>query len=80
LDAVTWFGQVNFLDDHTKLIINAEQSSHEHVVTYVNSARHATSYHLTALRHFGATPDVMDRLHYAADMLERVINADGQPV
>ena len=70
---------MNFLDDHTKLIVNSE-SGQDYVVTYVNSARHATSFHLTALRHFGATPDVMDRLQYAADMLERIINVDGESV
>ena len=70
---------MNFLDDHTKLIINSE-SSQDYVVTYVNSGRHATSYHLTALRHFGVTPDVMDRLQYAAEMLERIMNVDGESV
>ena len=70
---------MNFLDDHTKLIINTE-SSQDHVVTYVNSSRHATSFQLTALRHFGMTPDVKDRLEYAAAMLERIINLDGETV
>jgi len=70
---------VNFLDDHTKLIINSE-SSQDYVVTYVNSSRHATSYQLTALRHFGMTPDVMDRLQYASDMLERIIGIEGETV
>jgi len=71
---------VNFLDDHTKLIINCESSSHDHLVTYVNSSRHATSYQLTALRHFGMTSDVKDRLHYASMMLQRVISLDGESV
>ena len=71
--------QVNFLDDHTKLIINSE-SNHDYLVTYVNSSRHATSHQLTALRHFGMTSDVMDRLQYACNMLERIINFDSESV
>jgi len=71
--------QVNFLDDHTKLIINAE-SNQDYLITYVNSSRHATSYQLTALRHFGMTPDVMDRLQYASSMLQRIIKLDGDTV
>ena len=73
---------MNFLDDHTKLIVNSELNQ-DYLVTYVNSSRHAASYQLTALRHFGMTPDVMDRLQYASAMLERIINfekIDGKSV
>jgi hypothetical protein len=35
---------------------------------------------LTALRHFGCTTDVLERLQYAGRMLERIINVDGQSV
>jgi len=71
---------VNFLDDHTKLIVNSEAANHDYLVTYVNSTRQAASYQLTALRHFGMTTDVKDRLVYATDMLERIINLDGESV
>ena len=67
------------MDDHTKLIINSE-SNHDYLVTYVNNNRHATSYQLTALRHFGMTPDVMDRLLYASAMVERIVHLEVETV
>jgi hypothetical protein len=71
--------QVNFLDDHTKIIINPD-SNQDYLVTYVNNARQATSYLLTAIRHFGCTADVIERIRYAVRMLERIINVDGESV
>jgi len=71
--------QVNFLDDHTKVVVNPD-GPRDYLVTYVNSSRHPTSYMLTALRHFGCTVDVLERLRYAGSMLQRIINVDGESV
>jgi serine/threonine protein kinase len=71
--------QVNFLDDHTKIIISPD-SNQDYLVTYVNSGRQAVSFLLTAIRHFGCTSDVIESLRYACRMLECIINVDGESV
>ena len=70
--------QVNFFDDHTKVIVSAE--AQDYLVTYIDSKRHSVSYQLLQLRHFGCSVHVVDRLKYARHVLQTVINIAGEPV
>ena len=70
--------QVNFFDDHTKVIVSAE--AQDYLVTYIDSKRHSVSYQLLQLRHFGCSVQVVDRLRYARHVLQTVINIAGEPV
>ena len=70
--------QVNFFDDHTKVIVSVE--SQDYLVTYIDSKRHSVSYQLLQLRHFGCSVQVVDRLRYARHVLQTVINIAGEPV
>jgi len=70
--------QVNFFDDHTKVIVSAE--TQDYLVTYIDAKRHSVSYQLLQLRHFGCSVHVVDRLKYARHVLQTVINIAGEPV
>jgi len=70
--------QVNFFDDHTKVIVSAE--TQDYLVTYIDSKRQSVSYQLLQLRHFGCSIHVVDRLKYARHVLQTVINIAGEPV
>ena len=70
--------QVNFFDDHTKVILCPE--GQDYLVTYINSHRQAVSYRLLQFRHFGCSTDISERLTYARKMLESIINIEGETV
>ena len=70
--------QVNFFDDHTKVILCPE--GQDYLVTYINSQRQAVSYRLLQFRHFGCSADISERLTYARKMLESIINIEGETV
>jgi len=70
--------QVNFFDDHTKVIVSVE--AQDYLVTYIDSKRHSVSYQLLQLQHFGCSVPVVDRLRYARHVLQTVINIAGEPV
>jgi serine/threonine protein kinase len=70
--------QVNFFEDHTKVILSP--AGQDYQVTYINSQRQAVSYNLLQLRHFGCHFDVSSRLSYARSMLENIINLEGESV
>lgn len=62
--------QVNFLSDHTKIIINPEQN--QDVVTFINQNRES---HVTSLRSIskrGCNDDVNDRLQYCLMVLHKL--------
>jgi len=62
--------QVNFLADHTKIILNPEQQ-HD-VVTYINQNRES---HVTSLQHVskrGCSDDVNERLQYCLMVLHKL--------
>lgn len=71
--------QVNFLEDHTKVIINPS-GTNDFLLTLVNSSRLATTHPLKSLRHLGCSFEVLERLRYACEMLERTIHVEGERV
>ena len=56
--------QVNFFEDHTKLVVSQESPSREYLITYIDTTRRTSSYWLSDLRDFGCTPDLYERLYY----------------
>ncbi len=70
--------QVNFFEDHTKVILSPD--GQEYLVTFINSSRQAVTYRLLQLRHFGCHPDIAERLSYSKTMLESIINIEGEAV
>ncbi|UYV62169.1 PLK1 [Cordylochernes scorpioides] len=60
--------QVNFFQDHTKLIICPLMEA----VTYIDEKRDFRTYRLKSIEKFGCTPELFSRLQYALTMVERL--------
>lgn len=60
--------QVNFFADHTKIILNYNNS--DHLVTYINQNRVSATYRLIHVAHHGCSRALQDRLEYAAEVLD----------
>ncbi|XP_050480342.1 serine/threonine-protein kinase PLK1-like isoform X3 [Bombus huntii] len=56
--------QVNFFEDHTKLVVSQESSNKGHLITYIDTSRRTSSYWLNDIRDFGCTADLYERLYY----------------
>ncbi|XP_076236514.1 serine/threonine-protein kinase PLK1 [Calliopsis andreniformis] len=56
--------QVNFFEDHTKLVVSQESLSRGYLITYIDTSRRTSSYWLNDLRDFGCAPDLYERLYY----------------
>jgi hypothetical protein len=70
--------QVNFFDDHTKVIISTD--AQDYLVTYVDASRLTVAFRLLQLRHFGCGADLVDRLEYARQSLKTIINVGSEAV
>ncbi|PIK37091.1 hypothetical protein BSL78_26075 [Apostichopus japonicus] len=60
--------QVNFFADHTKIILNYNNS--DHLVTYINHNRVCTTYRLIHIAHHGCSRALQDRLEHAVEVLD----------
>ncbi|CAL7941413.1 unnamed protein product [Xylocopa violacea] len=56
--------QVNFFEDHTKLVVSQESPNRGYLVTYIDTSRRTSSYWLNDIRDFGCTADLYERLYY----------------
>lgn len=56
--------QVNFLVDHTKIVVSEGARARDYLVTYIDADRHAVSYWLRDLRDCGCTNELYERLNY----------------
>lgn len=68
--------QINFFEDHTKLILTTEEASGEHLLTYINEARQASTFRLLQLAHYGCCQDLIGRLEYARSMLRTILDLE----
>lgn len=69
--------QVNFIKDHTKVVLNYEDGDHDNIfVTLVDSERQASTYPLKSLSSLGCTSDVIERLEYVSHMIESIISEE----
>ncbi|KZC14896.1 Serine/threonine-protein kinase PLK2 [Dufourea novaeangliae] len=60
--------QVNFFEDHTKLVVSQESSSRGYLITYIDTSRRTSSYWLNDIRDFGCTSDLYERLYYVCKL------------
>ncbi|CAK9818386.1 Serine/threonine-protein kinase PLK3 [Anthophora plagiata] len=56
--------QVNFFEDHTKLVVSQESLHKGYLITYIDTSRRTSSYWLNDIRDFGCTADLYERLYY----------------
>ncbi|KAJ8682873.1 hypothetical protein QAD02_018665 [Eretmocerus hayati] len=74
--------QMNFFEDHTKLIISqdpqirCERETNGYLVTYIDCERRACTYWLSDLRDYGCTPELHDRLLYIYKVSKEFANLD----
>ncbi|CAG5126129.1 unnamed protein product, partial [Candidula unifasciata] len=70
--------QVNFFDDHTKLILsNIKQ---EYMVTYIDQERCARTFHLSHILREGCTAEILDRVAFARVMLKNLVDIEGADI
>ncbi|XP_076376096.1 serine/threonine-protein kinase PLK1 isoform X1 [Megalopta genalis] len=60
--------QVNFFEDHTKLVVSQESPSRGYLITYIDTSRQTTSYWLNDIRDFGCTNDLYECLYYVCKL------------
>ncbi|XP_064477278.1 serine/threonine-protein kinase PLK1-like [Ornithodoros turicata] len=64
--------QINFFQDHTKIILCPLMAA----VSYIDTNRAFRTFKLRTLETSGCSPDLATRLKYAKNMVERLIKAD----
>uniref|UniRef100_A0A8C0ASU0 Serine/threonine-protein kinase PLK3 n=1 Tax=Buteo japonicus TaxID=224669 RepID=A0A8C0ASU0_9AVES len=60
--------QVNFYNDHTKVIIS--KPDHSCLVTYINRERNSYTYKLCSIQELGCSPELHRRLRYILKLLQ----------
>ncbi|CAF2103825.1 unnamed protein product [Rotaria magnacalcarata] len=63
--------QINFFQDHTKVILCPLMSA----VTYINEHREIRTYRLAALEQCGCSKQLFTRIKYAKSMIDRILAA-----
>ncbi|CAF3726918.1 unnamed protein product [Adineta steineri] len=61
--------QINFFQDHTKVILCPLMSA----VTYINEHREIRTYRLPALEQYGCSKQLFTRIKYAKSMVDRIL-------
>lgn len=61
--------QINFFQDHTKLVICPLMSA----VSYIDESKNFRTFKLNMIERFGCSKDICNRLRYAKTMVERLI-------
>uniref|UniRef100_A0A672MQF4 Serine/threonine-protein kinase PLK n=1 Tax=Sinocyclocheilus grahami TaxID=75366 RepID=A0A672MQF4_SINGR len=61
--------QINFFQDHTKLILCTLMGA----VTYINEKREFYTYKMTLIEEFGCCKELASRLRYARNMVEKLM-------
>ena len=70
--------QVNFFDDHTKLILSNVKG--DYVVTYIDQERCARTYSLPRLQVEGSAPEILERMTFARSMLKNLVDIEGADI
>ncbi|XP_033023208.1 serine/threonine-protein kinase PLK1 [Lacerta agilis] len=63
--------QINFFQDHTKVILCPLMAA----VTYINEKREFRTYKLSLIEEFGCCKELASRLRYARTMVEKLMNS-----
>lgn len=72
------FFQVNFFDDHTKIIMSYVKN--DYYVTYIDQDRSANTYSMVHLIQDGCKQDIMDRMLFAKSMLKNLVDIEGADI
>ncbi|CAL1535570.1 unnamed protein product [Lymnaea stagnalis] len=70
--------QVNFFDDHTKLILS--NIKNDYLVTYIDQERTARTFNLTHIRQEGCNLDIFERMDFARSMLKNLVDIEGADI
>ncbi|KAI8774007.1 serine/threonine-protein kinase PLK1 [Biomphalaria glabrata] len=70
--------QVNFFDDHTKLILSSNRG--DYLVTYIDQERVARTYNLAHIRQEGSVLDIYERMTFAKSMLKNLVDIEGADI
>ncbi|XP_029641023.1 serine/threonine-protein kinase PLK1 [Octopus sinensis] len=70
--------QVNVLSDHTKIIISCNQNNY--FVTYIDKRRLAHTYSVVSIMKNSCQPELKERLQFTHNMLEHLINSEGESI
>ena len=72
------FPQVNFFDDHTKLILSSVKG--DYMVTYIDPERVARTYGMAHILKEGCTSDIGERMTFARSMLKNLVDIEGADI
>ncbi|XP_063614525.1 serine/threonine-protein kinase PLK1-like [Penaeus indicus] len=61
--------QINFFEDHTKIILCPLMGA----VTYIDEKRNFKTYRLASLEKYGCRPDLANRMRYARNMIQKLM-------
>lgn len=70
--------QVNFFDDHTKLILSSVKG--DYMVTYIDPERVARTYGMAHILQDGCTADISERMTFARSMLKNLVDIEGADI
>ncbi|KAJ8305645.1 hypothetical protein KUTeg_016190 [Tegillarca granosa] len=70
--------QVNFFDDHTKVIMNYMRN--DYFVTYIDEDRSASTYSMVNLIQDGCRKGIMERMTFARSMLKNLVDIEGADI
>ncbi|ESP01233.1 hypothetical protein LOTGIDRAFT_112005, partial [Lottia gigantea] len=67
--------QVNFFDDHTKIILS--YYNNDYIVTYIDSDRCAKTFSIVQIIQDGCKSDITGRMSFAKTMLKNLVDIEG---
>lgn len=70
--------QVNFFDDHTKIIMSYVKN--DYFVTYIDQERNANTYPMVNLIQDGCKRDITERMTFAKSMLKNLVDIEGADI
>lgn len=70
--------QVNFFEDHTKLILSNVKG--EYMVTFIDPDRCAKTYNMCLIIQDGCRSDIVDRMAFARSMLKNLVDIEGADI
>ncbi|KAK7100676.1 serine/threonine-protein kinase PLK1-like [Littorina saxatilis] len=70
--------QVNFFEDHTKLILSNVKN--EYLVTFIDPDRCAKTYNMRQIMQSGCRQDIVDRMAFARSMLKNLVDIEGADI
>ncbi|KAK6172024.1 hypothetical protein SNE40_018426 [Patella caerulea] len=70
--------QVNFFDDHTKIILSYHKN--DYLVTYIDSERCAKTFNIVQVIQDGCREDIFNRMSFAKTMLKNLVDIEGADI